>query len=407
MRRYEYRHNGEWANLGRMFELVPVYFKDVAPGESLRGAINNHVITARVVKAAMNALYLECWAFYVPYRLLWTGWEDFIREGTGTVPTISSTSGDAARMYIRSITNYTANEFPVRAYNMIWNKFFRSKNVAEVAEGSQVLQRVGPKTGSFDQALSDVAESHFTDVTVASATQFTVRDLHAKEAEQRWQNLRGHYGDRYVDFLRAVGVEPGWALLEEPELLGRGAKRMFYASTPRTDTDAGTIGGSFKARCSSGFKRRMFVEHGLVVGLCAVRGACTNISAVGSVAYSPTDRSEFYSPEFETEDIGTYEESLLGENTTGNAYAPKYEHHRVPENCMSRPATLGVANTFLLTIDDAALTAVTNRQRDPDDFDTFFGSELTATSPKFHYQVVSNQRLTAMSPVRPTPGPRP
>ena len=96
----------------------------------------------------MDNLHLDTFFFFVPNRLVWTNWVKFMGEQTNpgdsisyVVPTITSPAGGYA---VGSVFDYfglptagqitgsntvTHNALPLRAYNLIYNEWFRDENL--------------------------------------------------------------------------------------------------------------------------------------------------------------------------------------------------------------------------------------------------------------------------------------
>lgn len=146
-----------------MGKLIPIMCDEAVPGDVW--SIGNRCVVRfqPLVAPILHEVSVYTHYFFVPYRLLWSDWEDFItggEEGTyvGTLPSlsqaridegltdlqawklgglwdylyngvpVSSTSGwsveGAARLDFDSIIS-----FPLFAYNLIWNEYYRDENV--------------------------------------------------------------------------------------------------------------------------------------------------------------------------------------------------------------------------------------------------------------------------------------
>jgi hypothetical protein len=103
---------------------------------------------ATPIYPVMDNLYLDSFFFFVPNRLVWTHWVNFLGEQTNpsdsisyTVPVCTFTA--AAPYAVQSLQDYmglpTAGQFttgtwshnnlPMRCYNLIWNQWFRDENL--------------------------------------------------------------------------------------------------------------------------------------------------------------------------------------------------------------------------------------------------------------------------------------
>lgn len=142
----------------QMGKLYPVLCQEMVPGDRFRVQSDMMCRTVPLVSPAFGSLKAYIHYFFVPNRLLWNGWEDFITGGEdGTdrpVPPYVTYSD-----FIRDIHNFygvssniglgllgdyfglpisdsfeTSNLTPVsllpfRAYALIWNEYYRDQNV--------------------------------------------------------------------------------------------------------------------------------------------------------------------------------------------------------------------------------------------------------------------------------------
>lgn len=63
-------------------KLVPIWWKDMTPNEQIKLSISQVVKTAPMVAPIYDRLKLETFAFFVPYRLIWDGAEQFFNLST-------------------------------------------------------------------------------------------------------------------------------------------------------------------------------------------------------------------------------------------------------------------------------------------------------------------------------------
>lgn len=64
--------------------LVPFYFSEVLPGQTSKVSTHKVVRTQPLVSAPMQDLFLDTFYFYVPNRLVWTHWKNFMGENTSS-----------------------------------------------------------------------------------------------------------------------------------------------------------------------------------------------------------------------------------------------------------------------------------------------------------------------------------
>lgn len=129
--------------------LIPVLCEEVLPGDTWSVNATMFARLQPLVFPLMDNLYLDSFFFYVPCRLLWANWQRFMGERdpdptssiSYTVPTFVGTVGGQV---VGSIYDYFGlptvgqviagqqvpfNILPFRAYNLIWNQWFRDENI--------------------------------------------------------------------------------------------------------------------------------------------------------------------------------------------------------------------------------------------------------------------------------------
>jgi len=129
--------------------LIPIYVDEVLPGDSFNMNMTAFARLATPIVPVMDNLYLESFFFFVPNRLLWDNWAKFMGERKSPndsinylIPQVSLTGNDVKANTIfdyvglpagniPSATAFTVNALPFRAYNMIYNEWFRDQNVGE------------------------------------------------------------------------------------------------------------------------------------------------------------------------------------------------------------------------------------------------------------------------------------
>lgn len=124
--------------------LVPFYVDEVLPGDSFKLTATLFARLATPIVPFMDNLYLETFFFFVPNRLVWDNWQKFNGEQKNPsdstdflIPTVSGTNVQNQTLwdYFGLPTNVnkalTVNALPFRAYNLIFNEWFRDENLQE------------------------------------------------------------------------------------------------------------------------------------------------------------------------------------------------------------------------------------------------------------------------------------
>lgn len=124
--------------------LVPFYVDEVLPGDTFNLKCTLFARLATPIVPFMDNMFMETFFFFVPNRLLWDNWQKFNGEqenpGDSTdflIPTIKNTGsfevGSIADYFgiPTGVTNLEVNALPFRAYNLIYNEWFRDENLQD------------------------------------------------------------------------------------------------------------------------------------------------------------------------------------------------------------------------------------------------------------------------------------
>ena len=156
-------------------DLVPIYFREVLPGDTFSVDTSMLVRMATPIFPVMDNAFIDIYYFYVPNRIVWNHWKEFMGENTSapwtqqvsySIPqlkigfgsgfsgnTWTDLSGNTGYGVMpNSVMNYfgiptslsprwrsgvsepehpgvSVSDLPNRAYRLIWNEFFRDQNV--------------------------------------------------------------------------------------------------------------------------------------------------------------------------------------------------------------------------------------------------------------------------------------
>ena len=132
--------------------LIPFLVDEVLPGDHLKYDCTAYVRMATPYFPMMDNQRIDTHFFFVPNRLVWSNWKRFMGEQATpaqsidlTVPTVSWSG--AAQIQVGSIWDYFGlpteppgflgsiyvNALPFRAYNLIYNEWFRDENLINSA----------------------------------------------------------------------------------------------------------------------------------------------------------------------------------------------------------------------------------------------------------------------------------
>jgi hypothetical protein len=384
--------------------LVPVYVDEVLPGDTFNLNMTAFARLSTPLYPIMDNLHLESFFFFVPNRLIWSNWQKFMGQQTNpndsisyVVPQqVSPTNGYA----IGSLQDYmglptvgqvdtgrtvTHGAFWTRAYNLIYNEWFRDENlqnsvVVDTGDGpdtvtNYTLLRRGKRkdyftsalpwpqkgasvalplgssapivgsapiftnktTGSYDVAIqntsgtwqkiasngtyansTDVAEGDplgrmFAKTTgltadLSAATAATINQLRQSFQIQKLLERDARGGTRYTEIIRAhFGVISPDARLQRPEYLGGGSTSINInpiaqtsgTNASGTTTPLGTLASMGTGLAHNHGFTQSFVEHGVILGIVAVRADLTYQQGLQKM-WSRSTRYDFYFPAFAT-----------------------------------------------------------------------------------------------------------
>lgn len=124
--------------------LIPFYVDEALPGDTIKLGVSIFARLATPIVPIMDNCYADCFFFAVPNRILWTHWVNMMGEQTNpadsisyTVPIIASPATGVGELNIydymglptHTNTAFNFSALPLRAYNKIWNRWFRDENL--------------------------------------------------------------------------------------------------------------------------------------------------------------------------------------------------------------------------------------------------------------------------------------
>lgn len=131
-----------------MGELVPCGLVEVLPGDSLQMATSALIRTMPLLSPVMHPVHVRFHHWFVPHRLVWEDWEDFITGGPDGMDdsvfptvTLSYTAGNPATGTgivgeladylgaVPGVNNLVCSALPFRGYALIWNEWYRDQDL--------------------------------------------------------------------------------------------------------------------------------------------------------------------------------------------------------------------------------------------------------------------------------------
>jgi len=141
-----------------MGDLVPIMLQEVLPGDKFQVSSEVLMRLAPMLAPVMHRVNVYTHYFFVPNRIIWQGWENFIGGGQDgddqTVPPIiGANAGFQNYLKKGSLADYfgipvaddtpitqgiNLNELPFRAYQEIYNEYYRDPNLSNPVPFSKV-----------------------------------------------------------------------------------------------------------------------------------------------------------------------------------------------------------------------------------------------------------------------------
>lgn len=154
-------------------QIIPFYVDEVLPGDTFDVETSRVVRMQSLITPVMDNIYLDMYYFFVPNRIVWAHWKEFMGESSESawipkteysLPQITAPADTGFAIgtiadYLgvpTGVPNLSVNALPFRAYALICNEWFRDENLSDPLNISvDDATVVGVNTGTF---VSDVAK---------------------------------------------------------------------------------------------------------------------------------------------------------------------------------------------------------------------------------------------------------
>lgn len=150
-----------------MGNLTPILVQEVVPGDKFRVKSEIFIRMAPMLAPLMHRINVYTHYFFVPNRLIWNEWEDFITGGKdGTLepvpPYIDTANMPSDSQFLKSgslydymglpvvpsgttpTNNLIFSALPFRAYQLIYNEYYRDQNLSDEVYFSRASGNIVP-----------------------------------------------------------------------------------------------------------------------------------------------------------------------------------------------------------------------------------------------------------------------
>lgn len=282
-------------------QIIPIGCLPVLPGDTIGHSTNLLIRVTPMAAPVMHQVDARIHHFYVPNRILWDGWEDFITGGedgmnTDTIPQVD-TIGDVAGgtvwdfLGVPPQDTHSVSALPLACYNRIFNEWYRDQDLVSkradtddsiancawekdylttsrpwAQKGPQVSIPIGDKaivtsgTGisNFADVFDEVNQTYnrqdasATNVTVGAATGSEANalfadlsnavgaspiDLRTAWGLQRFMENAARFGSRYPEKMQQLGSHYK-GVMDRPVYLGGGSSPINFSEVLQTAPEA-------------------------------------------------------------------------------------------------------------------------------------------------------------------------
>lgn len=128
-------------------DLIPIYLDEVLPGDTHQIDLACVMRMATPIFPVMDNAFCDFYFFFVPNRLLWEHWKEFMGENRETawtpkteysIPQVTAPTGGWAEGTLADylglptkVEGISVSALPGRAYGLIYNEWFRNQNVTQ------------------------------------------------------------------------------------------------------------------------------------------------------------------------------------------------------------------------------------------------------------------------------------
>ena len=145
--RSRFQRNNDSKTTFNTGDLIPIYLDEVLPGDTHQVDVACVMRMATPIFPVMDNAFCDFYFFFVPNRLLWEHWKEFMGENKQTawtpkteysVPQVTAPTGGWEEGTLADylglptkVEGISVSALPGRAYGLIYNEWFRNQNVTQ------------------------------------------------------------------------------------------------------------------------------------------------------------------------------------------------------------------------------------------------------------------------------------
>ena len=242
--------------------LVPILVDEVVPGDTFSVNAMGFGRLATPIYPIMDNLYVETFFFFVPNRLIWDNWERF--NGAQDNPTDSTsylvpqiTLGSGVSIADSTLFDYMGlpinvngiefNNLHGRAYNLIWNEWFRDENLQDSVQvdlddgpdsvSDYTLLKRGKRHDYFTSALPWPQKGNAVNLPLGSTAPVVTTNADVLFNTAAFNNRSMYLGD-------ANGILANGAGANNSINSGAGWNKLRFGADSGLETDLSTATGA-------------------------------------------------------------------------------------------------------------------------------------------------------------------
>lgn len=151
IKRSKFKMPCTYSTTGNTGEIIPFYSAEVLPGDTANIRTSMLIRMTTPISPVMDNAWADTYYFFIPRRLVWDHWAEFMGENTNdawtqtteyTIPQLTTPEGGwtkgtlGEKLYGIQGREGSVDACYARAYTLVFNEWFRNQNVTEPAEVS-------------------------------------------------------------------------------------------------------------------------------------------------------------------------------------------------------------------------------------------------------------------------------